>query len=217
VYIDLVEVLDLPDIYVEHLGLDHMLEPISPHFYNFEQITQVPDNMIPQGKVKNMTLSRKEVLSDGAQSLKLDLELEPYDSLTETGWGGIHIDLDDVRRVEAMAFSIFIPTQQNTIDANFGAFFVAVDDEGGYVYSGSRPIPVGEWSPQFWGTRYVYNGPTLCLDENKDGQCDEPAEQWWYAWYETDIKAFDVRIICNGESYQGPVYIDNLAVYQLRP
>jgi hypothetical protein len=216
VYIDLVEILTLLDVHADRSSLDNILELLPSYFYDFEDATQVPEDITRKGNTSAITVTDEESLSDGQHSLKLDLELEPYDYSPETGWGGIYVDLGGVERVEAMTFSILVPDQSNARGGNFSAFFLAVDDKGGWVYSGSRPVPVGKWSSQFWGTRYAYNGPILCPDRNKDDQCDEPAETWWYGWYETDIKGFYVRVIRSGEGYQGPVYIDNLAVYQLR-
>jgi hypothetical protein len=178
IYIDLVEILDLPDVYAERTGLDSLLEPLPFHFYDFEQATEVPGNITSRGETRDITVADKEARPDGEHSLKLDLDLKPYDSSAETGWGGIYVDLGGVKRVEAMSFSILIPDQPESLGGDFGAFFVAVDDEGRSAYSGSRPVPVGKWSPQFWGTRYAYNGPVLCPDEDEDGQCDDPAKQW---------------------------------------
>jgi hypothetical protein len=149
--------------------------------------------------------------------LQLNVELTPYSPTTESGYGGINVDLAKAEPlVDALSVSVLIPVQESTQGGNFEMSFVAISDDEGWVYSGGLPVRVGEWTPYFWGTRYAYGGSNLCQDSDKDNQCDTSSGLWWHSWKNTKIKGFYFRIWRNDEDYNGPIYVDNLAAYQVR-
>jgi hypothetical protein len=207
IYVDLVELLDCPDRYVEQ----SILEPIIS--YDFQREDHIPGGFELAGDAKDFSIAEGDHLSSGERALRLDLALTPYKN---ENYGGFAVDLQDIPHVDALSILVFIPGQGNEKDDSFEVSFVAIDGNDEGVYGGGVTMPVGRWSPYFWGTRYAYVGVDYCKDENSDDKCDKPAGLLWHAWKETNIKKLYFRVWRNGESYGGPVYVDDLVVYQVR-
>ncbi len=214
IYVDLVELLTLPEAHVDSSSLDHTLKPL--YFYNFESSTDVPENITLIGNTEPLEIS-SEVSPNGQNVLLLNTNLTPYTPTLERGYGGIKVDLSDTTpMVDALAVSVLIPEQYSTEDGNFEISFVAIDDKDGWVYSGGESVQIGKWTSYFWGTRYAFSSEHACKDDDRNGKCDNQSETFlWHSWRDTKIKGFYFRILRYGDSYEGAVYIDNIGVYQV--
>jgi len=191
--------------------------------YDFErqdgdsEETTLPDGLesLPGDDTLITTLTGDMHFGKGSRALEVMLAIPSYDYKNEQGAGGISIDLDGTAPIAALSAYAFIPANNDTESGGFQISFVAFNEEGSPIYSGSTPIKPGEWAPQFWGTRFAYAADNLCKDANTDGLCDAPADLWWYSWQNTKISRFEIRILRNGETYRGPVYLDDVTAYQL--
>lgn len=190
IYVDLVELTDCPDIYAEQ----QILEPFV--FYDFEQLDQLPQEITFDGHAEQASLTDQEHLSDGVNSLKVDLDLPKWKG--EEDSGGIYVAFPEGKSVEAISAYVLIPSRDDTSGGEFKLHFLVGDSQGNPVWSNSRQIPVDEWTPIFWGTGYAHSDSV-----------------GWYEWKADGIQGFHIKFTRNNRDYRGPVYIDNLAAYQL--
>jgi hypothetical protein len=215
IYVDMVELLSLPDAFP---SMETVLESVKE--YTFSEKAVVPSEIseIRGENTKEFSLSDEYAHEPyGGDSLRVDLDLDPYDAEAETGFGGIYLNLEKATRVDAINTYIFIPERSDVHGASdFAAYYVAIDNEGDLVYGASSPITIDRWTPLFWGTSYAYSGENLCKDEDNDDVCDEKAGIWWHEWMMPEIQGFYVRIVRAKDSYTGPVYFDDLGIYQVR-
>ena len=84
IYVDLVEILHLPDIYAGGPTLDKVLTPLDT-IYDFEDVEELPPeiSLIGTEWTQQVKLTTDEAhLPYGHNSLRLDVNLEPYDYQT---------------------------------------------------------------------------------------------------------------------------------------
>jgi hypothetical protein len=181
--------------------------------YTFENIDQIPVNIKGVNNAKSIELADEQHYANSKNSLRIDMNLPIWQGGEDCA--GVFIDFKGIEQVDAVSTYIFIPKRSDTNSGGFSLYFSAVDGKGRTIWSGNQEIKIGEWTPQFWGTRYAHSDRVICYDENSDGICDGESFSYWNQWTDTKITGIFVQITRDGESYQGPVYLDNITTYRV--
>jgi hypothetical protein len=192
---------------------NHILDTFIVHEFEVES-NSIPQQVTPINNPYTLSALITDAFHvEGEHSLALSVALPPFNGVDQ--YSGLSIDLPEHPKVDAISAYLYIPLTSTLSTKIFQVEFVAKDELGRDYHSGLSTVKVGEWVPLFWGTRYYASEPNLCRDDNLDNQCDTPTGSWSQSWQDTYIVGFDIRVVRNGEPYQGLIYFDKIEVYQL--
>lgn len=203
----------------EFPSLDQMLKHVQ--FLDFEDSMAIPSGITPlqdyygASHMSELQISEGESAFYGIHSLSFEADLLPFEP--DRNFAGISLMLNEQLPVDAVSAFVKIPYQEGLAGAEnfYITFRTETETESGTEesqghFSQKIQVPVGEWTPVFWGTGYA-NG--VCTDEDESGECVEGGF-FWDDWDSPEIKVLDIRIWRDGEEYVGPVYLDQITFYQ---
>lgn len=155
--------------------------------YDFESVP--PENFRLLGNPINY-FSIDEPGFDSKKSLQLNLFLAPF--ANGTGHGGFSFEPSAPVQAKAFSAQIFLPEGKETLAEPIYATLVADFVDGRQENSSFTQLKPGHWTPLFWGTPFS-------------------------SWEKPGITRLQLWIIRLNETYNGPVYVDDLVIYELAP
>lgn len=125
----------------------------------------------------------------GKRSLRLNLALAPY--VSEIDQGGFSFELPTPLQAQAFSAHILLPeNEQSLTDHPIYAQFITESIQRGPIPSPTVQLKPGHWVPLFW---------SLSSD----------------SWDKLEITRLQLRVFRYNLPYNGPVYIDDLVIYDL--
>ncbi len=197
-YVDTIELLELPDRYVPPNNLDTVLIP--SFIADFRDLI-VPDNLMLAGQTISITA---KTISEPYERnvLEVDLSLPTYSdqSSYEDVAGGICAQMENLTQVYAIKADVLAPEGAETLQAGFSAIEASNGDTSWYWGGYANLIP-NSWKTIFWSSdNFVSFGP----DEQVHSES-----------IFKDANEICIWIVTQEQSYEQPVYIDNIVLYEL--
>jgi hypothetical protein len=155
--------------------------------YDFESTP--PDSFRPIGNPNNSYLM-DEPGFNGGKSLHLNLLLAPF--VNGTGHGGFGYDFSVPVEAKAISAHIFLPESSENPAQPIYAGLLAYYTDNRQAESPPTQLRQGYWTPLFWGAVGDSGG-------------------------KSSISKVELWIMRPNAAYNGPVYVDDLVIYDLVP